>query len=155
MYTQRLRVDDLQSERGQFDGPKVYARTKRAQVILTELWAQRLADTGVVVHAMHPGWVGHPGRAILAASVLHSDTTAAQDARAGRRHDRLARCRRRTGPQLWPVLARPPSASHALLRSTRETRQERERLWAECVRLSGWHDTSDPTASTPIPEGES
>ena len=50
-----------QSERGQFDGPKVYARTKRAQVILTEIWAKRLAGTGVVVHAMHPGWSDTPG----------------------------------------------------------------------------------------------
>ncbi|HSO98640.1 MAG TPA: SDR family NAD(P)-dependent oxidoreductase, partial [Solirubrobacteraceae bacterium] len=32
MYTQKLRVDDLQSERGQFHGPKVYARTKRGRV---------------------------------------------------------------------------------------------------------------------------
>ena len=61
MYTQKLRVDDLQSERGEFDGPKVYARTKRAEVILTELWAEQLAGTGVVVHAMHPGWADTPG----------------------------------------------------------------------------------------------
>ena len=60
MYTQKLRVDDLQSERGQFDGPKVYARTKRAGVILTELWAEQLAGTGVVVHSMHPGWSDTP-----------------------------------------------------------------------------------------------
>ncbi len=44
MYTQRIRADDLQSERGEFDGPAAYARTKRAQVILTELWAQRLRE---------------------------------------------------------------------------------------------------------------
>jgi dehydrogenase/reductase SDR family member 12 len=60
MYTQKLRVDDLQSEHGQFDGPKVYARTKRAEVILTELWAEQLAGTGVVAHAMHPGWADTP-----------------------------------------------------------------------------------------------
>ena len=61
MYTHKLRVDDLQSERREFDGPTVYARTKRAQVILTELWAEQLAGTGVVVHAMHPGWADTPG----------------------------------------------------------------------------------------------
>ncbi|MDQ6748284.1 MAG: SDR family NAD(P)-dependent oxidoreductase, partial [Candidatus Dormibacteraeota bacterium] len=61
MYTQRLRVDDLQSEHGDFDGPGVYARSKRAEVILTELWAQRLRGTGVTVHAMHPGWADTPG----------------------------------------------------------------------------------------------
>src|SRR5947209_18406772 len=56
---------------------------------------------------------GYPRHAILAASLLQGDTTGAEDVRAGRRHDRLARRRRRTGPQLRPVLARPPAASNA------------------------------------------
>lgn len=30
-------------------------------MILTELWAERLAGTGVVVHAMHPGWAQTAG----------------------------------------------------------------------------------------------
>ena len=61
MYTQKLPADDLQSERGEFDGPTVYARTKRAEVVLTEMWAQHLAGTGVTVHAMHPGWADTAG----------------------------------------------------------------------------------------------
>jgi len=61
MYTQRIRVDDLQMERGRYDGAVAYARTKRGQVILTELWAGRLRDRGVVVHSMHPGWADTPG----------------------------------------------------------------------------------------------
>jgi NAD(P)-dependent dehydrogenase (short-subunit alcohol dehydrogenase family) len=61
MYTQRIRVDDLQMERGRYDGAVAYARTKRAQVILTELWAERLRDRGIVVHSMHPGWADTPG----------------------------------------------------------------------------------------------
>jgi len=61
MYTQRIRVDDLQMETGRYDGAVAYARTKRAQVILTELWAERFADRGIVVHSMHPGWAATPG----------------------------------------------------------------------------------------------
>ena len=61
MYTQRLRADDLQSEQGEFDGAAVYARTKRAEVVLTELWAQRLDPAQITVHAMHPGWADTPG----------------------------------------------------------------------------------------------
>ena len=155
MYTQKLRVDDLQSERGEFDGPKVYARTKRAEVILTELWAEQLAGTGVVVHSMHPGWADTPGvrsslprfytltRPLLRTPAEGADTivwlgAAAEPGRSSGRfwHDRRPR------PTHW-------------LRCTRETRQERERLLAECVRLSGWRDASVPTASTSIPEGES
>ncbi len=155
MYTQKLRVDDLQSQRGEFDGPKVYARTKRAEVILTELWAEQLAGTGVVVHAMHPGWSDTPGvrsslprfytltRPLLRTPAEGADTivwlgAAVEPGRSSGRfwHDRRPR------PTHW-------------LPWTRETRQERERLLAECARLSGWHDASVPTASTSIPEGES
>ena len=61
MYTQRIHLDDLQMAHEEFDGATAYARTKRAQVILTELWAERLQGTGVVAHAMHPGWADTPG----------------------------------------------------------------------------------------------
>jgi dehydrogenase/reductase SDR family protein 12 len=61
MYTQRLPVDDLEYVRGDFSGVTAYARAKRMQVVLAEQWAERLAATGVAVHAMHPGWVDTPG----------------------------------------------------------------------------------------------
>jgi len=61
MYTQRIRVRDLQSTRGEYKGSIAYARAKRGQVILTELWAEQLADQGIVIHAMHPGWADTPG----------------------------------------------------------------------------------------------
>jgi dehydrogenase/reductase SDR family protein 12 len=61
MYTTGIDLDDLQSARGTFNGSLAYARTKRGLVILTELWAEQLRDTGVVVHAMHPGWADTPG----------------------------------------------------------------------------------------------
>jgi dehydrogenase/reductase SDR family protein 12 len=61
MYTQRIHVDDLQMSKGRFDGAVAYARTKRGQVILTEIWADALRDRGIVVHAMHPGWADTPG----------------------------------------------------------------------------------------------
>ena len=61
MYTQRLHTDDLQNADGEFNGTTAYARTKRAQVLLTEEWARRLADRGIVAHAMHPGWADTPG----------------------------------------------------------------------------------------------
>jgi dehydrogenase/reductase SDR family member 12 len=155
MYTQKLQADDLQSERGEFDGPKVYARTKRAQVILTELWAEQLAAAGVVVHAMHPGWSDTPGvrsslprfyeltRPLLRTPAQGADTIVWLGAAAepGRSSGRFWHDRR-------------PRSTH-WLPWTRETRQERERLLAECVRLSGWRDPSVLSASTSIPERES
>lgn len=137
MYTQRLRIDNLQGERGEFDGPTMYAQTKRAQVILTELCAKRLAGTGIVVHAMHPGWADTPGlkrslprfhqvtRPLLRTPPQGADTivwlgAAAEPARSSGRfwHDRR------------------PRPTH-LLKRTRESEADRERLWMECVQLSG------------------
>ena len=61
MYGQRLPAGDPESEQIAYSPSKLYARTKREQVVLSELWARRLAHRGVVVHAMHPGWVETPG----------------------------------------------------------------------------------------------
>ncbi len=61
MYTQPLRTDDLQYVDGEYEPPKAYARTKRMQVVLAEKWADRLADPGISVHSMHPGWADTPG----------------------------------------------------------------------------------------------
>lgn len=60
-YTQALPLDDLGFERGEYDGPRAYARAKRAQVTLVREWARRLRGTSVVVNAMHPGWADTPG----------------------------------------------------------------------------------------------
>ena len=61
MYTQALNSGDLMSERDEYDPKRFYARSKRAEMVITEQWAERLAGTGVVVHAMHPGWVDTKG----------------------------------------------------------------------------------------------
>ena len=61
MYSQKIKVNDLQSERGEFSGSVAYARAKRGLMILTEEWAERWRDSGIVVNAMHPGWADTPG----------------------------------------------------------------------------------------------
>ena len=60
MYTQKLAIDDLESKQG-YRGSVAYARAKRAQVVLTELWAERDEGHGITFHAMHPGWAATPG----------------------------------------------------------------------------------------------
>ena len=68
MYTRRLSLADPQwrQRRRDYDGVLAYAETKRMQVILAELWAERLADSDVRVFAMHPGWADTPA---VAASI--------------------------------------------------------------------------------------
>jgi len=149
MYAQRLTVEDLQTARGDFDGAAAYARTKRAQVVLSELWAQRLAGTGIVVHAMHPGWVDTPGlrdslprfhalvRPFLRTPEQGADTIVWLAAA-----DLPARC---SGRFWHDRRARP---TH-LVPWTRESAADRERLWAECERLSGADANAPATSITP------
>lgn len=61
MYSAPLDADDLESTTGEYDGVRVYARTKRMQVVLADAWAERLAGTDVRVESMHPGWAQTPG----------------------------------------------------------------------------------------------
>jgi NAD(P)-dependent dehydrogenase (short-subunit alcohol dehydrogenase family) len=61
MYTQALDVEDPEYTRGRYSGTTAYARTKRMQVHLAQEWARELADEGVSVHSMHPGWADTPG----------------------------------------------------------------------------------------------
>ncbi len=137
MYTRRIQVSDLESEHGGYDGPGVYARTKRAQVILTALWAQRLARRRIVVHAMHPGWADTPGierslprfyrvmRPVLRTPAEGADTIvwlacAEWPGRStgGFWHDRRMRSTHRVP---W----------------TRETEVDRRALWQACMRATG------------------
>jgi dehydrogenase/reductase SDR family member 12 len=63
MYMVKACPDDLDMAKGSFDGTAQYCRAKRAQQVLTERWAERLAaaDVPVDVHCMHPGWSATPG----------------------------------------------------------------------------------------------
>lgn len=60
MLTKRLSLADPNWRDRPYDGVDAYAETKRAQVVLSELWAEQLRDAGVVVNAMHPGWADTP-----------------------------------------------------------------------------------------------
>lgn len=61
MYATGLTVRHLQMSDADYKGSEQYARAKRAQVTLNELWAERVPASQVVFHAMHPGWADTPG----------------------------------------------------------------------------------------------
>lgn len=84
MYAAGLSVGSLQMPSESYRGSEQYARAKRAQVTLNEMWADRVDPNRVVFHAMHPGWADTPGvRASLPrfhrtlSPVLRSTTDAA------------------------------------------------------------------------------
>ncbi|XP_072542759.1 dehydrogenase/reductase SDR family member 12 [Salminus brasiliensis] len=58
MLVQKLNVEDLQFEKGSFDGTMAYAQNKRQQVIMTERWAAQHQE--IHFSSMHPGWADTP-----------------------------------------------------------------------------------------------
>jgi NAD(P)-dependent dehydrogenase (short-subunit alcohol dehydrogenase family) len=138
MYSQRISISNLQNDQGEYKGAAAYARTKRGQVILTEMWAEQLKDKGVTVSSMHPGWADTPGvvdslptfhkltRPFLRTPAEGADTIvwlAASDEAAGQ-----------TG-LFW--MDREPRPTHKSSR-TKEHPEKRQELWTALSELSGW-----------------
>ncbi len=142
MYAQPLPLDDLQYERGDYDGTRAYARAKRASMTLTREWARRY-DGAVRFDAMHPGWADTPGLEkslptfydlvgpLLRTPAEAIDTTVwlATDQTSGHKDGNLYLDRR----------PRPFDRAPA----TRLTSAQRRRLWDIVVRLAA---VPDPTA---------
>jgi dehydrogenase/reductase SDR family protein 12 len=134
MYTRRLSFDDLDWSRRPYDGVVAYAQTKRMQVVLAERWHRELAAAHV--YAMHPGW---------------ADTRSVERS-LPRFHKVMARLLR-TPEQgadtiVWLAAHAPAAPSGGFwfdrrpvsahyLPWTRETPEDRDRLWALVERLTG------------------
>jgi len=142
MYTEPLTVDGLEMPDADYQGARQYARAKRAQVTLNELWAERVPAEQVVFHALHPGWVDTPGinDALPAFSKVLGPLRLLRSGREGA--DTL----------VWLSAAEAPLASSGefwhdrAARSTyltaasrrADTPERREALWRWCERHTGY-----------------
>lgn len=99
MYSAPLSADDMESARGEYDGVRVYARTKRMQVVLADAWARRLASGDVRVESMHPGWARTPGVSEALPTFQKLTGPILRDAADG------------GDTAVWLVATRPPSQS--------------------------------------------
>jgi NAD(P)-dependent dehydrogenase (short-subunit alcohol dehydrogenase family) len=140
MYAAGLTVDHLQMTDHDYRGSEQYARAKRAQVTLNEMWAQRVDLNAVVFHALHPGWADTPGveaslpqfrrlmRPLLRTPVEGADTLvwlAADDGEPVR-----------TSGDFW--LDRARRKIHRLPSTRRsDTPQRRLELWDWCAARTG------------------
>jgi len=134
MYTRRLNVKDPNWKRREYDGVLAYAETKRAQVVLSELWAEELRGSSVVVNAMHPGWADTPSVASslprfhrITRNILRTPAEGADSVVW------LAACPR---AREWTgrfFLDREARRTH-LLPFTRESEEDRRALWRLCER---------------------
>ncbi len=138
MYGERLDVAGLAMPEG-YDGVKVYARAKRAQVTLAREWARRLLDRPVAVNAMHPGWCDTPGirdalpgfsrviGPLLRTAPEGIDTTAW-----------LAAAPEAAAIRGRFLLDRRPRATHKVPWTRRADEElEAERLWRWCAETTG------------------
>ena len=132
MYTQRLDLTDTPWQEREFDGVVAYAQTKRAEVILTEQWAERLREDGVTVNSMHPGWADTPGVRESLPKFWKFTKNRLRSPRQG--SDTivwLAACERIEDVTGKLFFDRREVDTH-LLPGTRESEEDRERLWSLC-----------------------
>jgi NAD(P)-dependent dehydrogenase (short-subunit alcohol dehydrogenase family) len=142
MYTQAVRLDDLQYEREPWSGPRAYAQAKRIQVALMREWDRRLAAAGIAisVNAMHPGWADTPGLAeALPGFYRHMQPILRSPAEGADTIVWLATRSSAGGGKLY--LDRRPRPVDRIP-STRLTSADRRRLWNAVLELSG---SPDPT----------
>lgn len=138
MYAAPLAVDRLQMG-DDYRGSEQYARAKRAQVTLNEMWAERVPADEVVFHALHPGWADTPGVAAslptfrkLVGPLLRSPEQGADTLVWLAASDEAVDS---TGG-FW--LDRRPRPIHKLPTTRRsDTAERRERLWDECAGVCG------------------
>ncbi len=127
MYAARLDPYDLQTVSRPYRGAEVYARTKRAEAVLTSMWAER----GVSAHAMHPGWVDTPGLASSLPGFHRALQPLLRTPEQGADTIVWLGSAGVAPGRLWHDRAERPAYR---LPWTRETAADRERLWAELER---------------------
>lgn len=144
MYTQPVRLDDIQYEREPWSGPRAYARAKRIQVALMREWDRRLtgAEIDVAVNAMHPGWADTPGLAEALPGFYRRMRPVLRTPAEGA--DTIVWLATRPGPGGGNLYLDRRPRPFDRVPSTRLTASDRRRLWKAVVELSG---SPDPVRS--------
>ncbi len=135
MYAQGLNTGDLMSEHDKYSPKLFYARSKRAEIVITEQWAERLDRP--VVHAMHPGWVDTKGVQSAMPAFRTVTRLILRDLDAGA--DTIVWLGAAPEPQqstgeFWMDRRRRPT--HYRLGASPDSEADRAELWALCEQLT-------------------
>jgi NAD(P)-dependent dehydrogenase (short-subunit alcohol dehydrogenase family) len=147
MFTQKLDVEELESEPKGFDGVAAYARTKRALVLLAGLMAEKYASGSVTFNSMHPGWADTPAVRTslpvfyrLTKGILRSPSEGADTIVW------LAASAKAAGVTGGFFFDREPQDQYPLP-WTKESPEERKKLWSALGLWAGLPETPLVTAS--------
>ncbi|MFT6301621.1 MAG: dehydrogenase/reductase SDR family protein 12 [Granulosicoccus sp.] len=143
MYTESLTVSGLEMDDDNYQGAQQYARAKRAQVVLNEMWAERVPANNVVFHSLHPGWVKTPGitEALPGFSKILSPLGLLRTPREGA--DSLVwlsadkKAKSYTGKFWHDRAIRAIDMSNKTRQA--DTPERRARLWLWCENKTDWH----------------
>ena len=139
MYLHRLEPDDLNFERRPYKDLASYAQSKRCQVILNELWAQKLNSNNsrVRTDCMHPGWVETPGlEDSMPKFSLYLNPILRNPDEGADTIVWLCATKNNQSPNGSFWLDRKPRETH-ISKKTHNTAPEREALWHYCVDQTG------------------
>jgi dehydrogenase/reductase SDR family protein 12 len=153
LYFAKLNVADPLFERRPYVGPIAYAESKRAILVLTELWAEQLVGTGIGVHAMHPGWTDTPavrrGLGNLGAPVRFALRTPEQGVDTILWLAVNPNIDASDSGQLW--FDRRPRAKHKLGLGRSASKEDARQLWRICCRLADYTTMPVPVEGVPMP----
>ena len=136
LYGQGISMSDLQTTKD-YTGTRAYARAKRAQLLLNDLWATELSGDDISVYTMHPGWADTPGVADALPGFGKLLGPLLRSAEEGA--DTLAWLATEPTSELgnggfWLDRRRRPEHR---LPTTRSADQKADALWKEVARLAG------------------
>lgn len=155
MYTEALSVETLDMPDENYHGARQYARAKRAQVVLNELWASKVDPGKTVFHALHPGWVETPGitEALPGFSRILKPLGLLRSAREGADTLLWLSAEKQVGEStglFWHDRAIRPIDMSSRTRNA-DTQEQRQALWQWCEDETGWSYAKIPTAGSDRP----
>jgi NAD(P)-dependent dehydrogenase (short-subunit alcohol dehydrogenase family) len=146
MYTARFDLAGLDSTE-EYDGVGMYARVKRAQVVLTNEWPHQVNERDVQFFALHPGWVDTPGirsslpsfykvmKRVLRTPAQGADTAVWLAAKGDLENGGVLR-----NGRFW-LDRRPRSEYKTPWTRPKDARGDQRRLWAWCQQRTKWPAT--------------
>ncbi|MBF0289488.1 MAG: SDR family NAD(P)-dependent oxidoreductase [SAR324 cluster bacterium] len=150
MYPAAVQLEDPQYLKRPYNGVNAYAESKRAEVILSEIWAHDLKENNIMVSAMHPGWADTRGVQNslptfhkITQTILRTPEQGADTIIWLAVNPHLTK---QDSGKFW--FDRKPRSIHRS-RKTQHTNEQAQMLWDLCCECGHWHESCS-NRTTPV-----